>query len=57
MAPELVVVRHADTEWTVSGQHTGRSDIPLTEAGRVKAESLAAPLARRAYFAVWSSPL
>src|SRR5579863_3100725 len=57
MAAELIVVRHADTEWTVTGRHTGRSDIPLNEAGRAKAESLAAPLARRDYVAVWSSPL
>ena len=57
MAAELIVVRHADTDWTLSGQHTGRSDIPLNEAGRVNASSLAAKLARRAYAEVWSSPL
>jgi len=57
MAAELVVVRHADTDWTVSGRHTGASDIPLNEAGAVKAASLAAPLARRVYAEVWSSPL
>ena len=57
MTAELVVVRHADTDWTVSGQHTGRSDISLNEAGRAKAAALAAPLARRVYDEVWSSPL
>jgi probable phosphoglycerate mutase len=57
MPTELIVVRHADTDWTVSGQHTGRSDISLNEDGRVKASSLAAPLARRVYSEVWSSPL
>ena len=46
MAGELVVVRHADTDWTVSGRHTGRTDIPLNEAGRAKAVALA-PRARR----------
>ena len=57
MAAELVVVRHADTDWTVSGQHTGRTDIPLNEAGRARAATLAAPLARGVYAQVWSSPL
>ena len=57
MAAELVVVRHAHTDWTFSGHHTGRSDIPLNEAGRALAASLAAPLARGAYAEVWSSPL
>jgi len=57
MPAELLVVRHADTAWTVSGQHTGRSDIPLNEAGRALAASLAPTLARRSFAEVWSSPL
>ena len=56
-AGELVIVRHADTEWTESGQHTGRTDIPLNEAGRAKAAALPARLAGRSFAAVWSSPL
>jgi len=56
-AGELVIVRHADTDWTASGQHTGRTDIPLNEAGRAKAAALAPRLAGREFAAVWSSPL
>jgi broad specificity phosphatase PhoE len=57
MTGDLVVIRHADTEWTVSGRHTGRTDIPLTVAGREKAAALAPRLAGRPFAAVWSSPL
>jgi probable phosphoglycerate mutase len=54
---ELVIVRHADTDWTVSGQHTGRTDLTLNEAGRAKALSLRPLLDHREFVAVWSSPL
>jgi broad specificity phosphatase PhoE len=54
---ELVIVRHADTDWTVSGQHTGRTDLALNEAGLAKALALRARLAGREFAAVWSSPL
>jgi probable phosphoglycerate mutase len=57
MSGELVIVRHADTDWTVSGQHTGRTDLPLNEAGRAKALSLCGRLEGRSFVAVWSSPL
>ena len=57
MSGELVIVRHADTDWTVSGQHTGRTDLDLNEAGRAKALSLRAALDHRDFAAVWSSPL
>jgi broad specificity phosphatase PhoE len=53
----VVLVRHGETEWTISGQHTGRTDIPLTERGRQEARLLE-PLLSTANFAlVLSSPL
>ena len=54
---ELVVVRHAHTAWTVSGQHTGLTDIPLDEAGRANAAKLRPRLAAWSFAAVWCSPL
>jgi broad specificity phosphatase PhoE len=53
---ELVIVRHADTDWTVSGQHTSTTDLPLNEAGREKALSLREALAAWDFAEVWSSP-
>jgi probable phosphoglycerate mutase len=56
-APELWLVRHAETEWSRSGRHTGRSDIPLTAAGRERARVLRARLAAVEFDAVLCSPL
>src|SRR5918999_2380803 len=55
--PEIVLVRHGETEWTLSGQHTGRTDIPLTERGREQARALAAELAGWRFALVVTSPL
>ena len=54
---EVFLVRHAETEWTVSGRHTGRTDIPLTPGGERAAERLAAALAHLPVTQVLSSPL
>ena len=55
--PRAVLIRHAETEWTLSGQHTGRTDLPLTEHGRAVARALAPRLARHDFSLVLVSPL
>jgi len=55
--PEVVLVRHGETEWTRSGQHTGRTDIPLTDRGREEARALGTQLAGRPFALVLTSPL
>jgi broad specificity phosphatase PhoE len=55
--PELVLVRHGETEWSRTGKHTGRTDIPLTEAGRRSAEVLRESLSARVFARVLTSPL
>src|SRR3954466_10937714 len=54
--PELVVVRHGETEWSMTGQHTSRTDIPLTPRGVQQAEALGAVIARRRFRLVLTSP-
>ncbi|MFB6945432.1 histidine phosphatase family protein [Streptomyces sp. NPDC060286] len=54
---ELILIRHGQTEWSLSGQHAGRTDVPLTEAGEAAAKSLAPRLAQRHLVAAFSSPL
>lgn len=55
--PELWLVRHGETEWTVTGQHTGRTDIPLTALGRRQAAALGRRLAGKSFALVLVSPL
>jgi broad specificity phosphatase PhoE len=49
--------RHGETEWSKSGQHTGRTDLPLNDEGRERAEALGRHLAGRPFALVLSSPL
>jgi probable phosphoglycerate mutase len=51
------LVRHGETEWSKSGQHTGRTDIPLTATGKEQGEALGRHLAGRKFAAVFRSPL
>ena len=53
---ELILLRHGETEWSLAGKHTGRTDIPLTPHGEQAAKALAPLLARRRIVAVCTSP-
>jgi broad specificity phosphatase PhoE len=54
---EVVLARHGETEWSLNGRHTGRTDIPLTENGRRQGLVLKEALAGRDFVRVLSSPL
>jgi broad specificity phosphatase PhoE len=51
------LIRHAETEWSLSGRHTGKTDVPLTEKGRRIARELESLLAPSNFALVLSSPL
>jgi broad specificity phosphatase PhoE len=53
----IVIVRHGETEWSLSGQHTSRTDLPLLEEGRRRAQALAGELADRSFSLVLCSPM
>jgi probable phosphoglycerate mutase len=54
---ELWLMRHGETEWSLSGAHTSRTDIPLTEQGRKRAEKLRDYLKGTEFYAVFVSPM
>jgi probable phosphoglycerate mutase len=51
------LIRHGQTEWSLSGAHTGRTDLPLTDAGRRNAIAVGRWLAGREFSLVLTSPL
>lgn len=55
--PIIYVARHGETAWTVTGQHTGRTDLPLTEAGERNARMLGMRLKGLTFAKVFTSPL
>jgi broad specificity phosphatase PhoE len=54
---QLWLIRHGETEWSLSGAHTSRTDIPLTARGEERAEKIRDYLAHRAFSLVLTSPL
>ena len=57
MLSHLYLMRHGETAWSLSGQHTGRTDIPLTEKGEQDARKLAERLRTVKFSHVFTSPL
>jgi probable phosphoglycerate mutase len=55
--PQVYIARHGETEWSLSGQHTGLTDLPLTPRGERNARALCARLADIAFDRVFTSPL
>jgi broad specificity phosphatase PhoE len=55
--PIIYLVRHGETAWTLSGQHTGLTDLPLTKAGEMNARYLAERLHGITFAKVLTSPL
>jgi|SRR5436305_1301131 len=55
--PIIYLARHGETAWSLSGQHTGLTDLPLTEAGEHTARRLAERLAGLTFAKVFTSPL
>lgn len=54
---QLWLIRHGETEWSLSGAHTSRTDIPLTERGKERAAKIRNYLAQRKFSLVLASPL
>ncbi len=57
MLEHIWLMRHGETEWTLSGAHTGRTDLPLTQRGEERARDVGKILKGRKFAMVLSSPL
>ena len=55
--PEIWLIRHGETAWSLSGQHTGRTDLPLTATGEQRAAQIGHYLAGRRFALVLTSPM
>src|SRR6516165_9368949 len=53
----VLLIRHGETEWSLSGQHTGATDVPLTDHGRMLAKRLRTALSQEKFDLVLVSPL
>jgi probable phosphoglycerate mutase len=54
---QLWLIRHGETQWSLSGAHTGRTDLPLTERGKLRAQAIGRLLNGRSFNMVFSSPM
>jgi probable phosphoglycerate mutase len=54
---QLWLIRHGETEWSLSGAHTGRTDLPLTARGQQRAQAIGRYLNARPFAVVLTSPL
>jgi broad specificity phosphatase PhoE len=54
--PQVILLRHGETEWSRNGRHTGVTDLPLTEEGERRARAVAPVIAHRRFGLVLSSP-
>src|SRR5262245_60349093 len=55
--PVIFLARHGETAWSLTGQHTGLTDLPLTDRGQRNGQRLGERLAGRAFAKVFTSPL
>lgn len=55
--PAVYLARHGETEWSISGQHTGLTDLPLTKRGEANARNLGRLIHHLQFAEVWASPL